>query len=489
MALRRALAGWIEERTGLIGAGRRFLTEDIPGGASYWYVFGSATLFALIVQVLTGILLTLYYAPSAATAWESTKYIYTQVPLGSFLISLHYWGASAMIALVVLHVLQVIVWGAYKRPREAQWIIGVVLLGLTFLMGLTGYLLPWDLNAYFASAVTINIAGSVPVVGPAIQALLQDGATIGTLTINRFFGIHIWLTPLALIAITVLHLVVFRHNGGAGRWRQTAAPAPGSVRAFWPKQIYMDTLAAAAICAAIVVLAIASPAPFDVKADPNRLNFQPYPAWYFLALFGLLNMLPPQLELVATVVVPTIIAALLVLLPWLDRSPSRAPSRRPWVLGGTALVLLGAVVLSVQAQASIDARRAATGAAASMMAVVPSASSPKISRGSTVYTTNCIGCHQANGQGVAATFPPLASNPFVVGEPAKVARVVLFGLTGPLQVNGHTFNSQMPAWKDSLSDEDIAEVITFVRASWGNAGGSVSASIVHTARVSPGAAK
>src|SRR5581483_7842096 len=130
-----SLVNWIEQRTGAVSATTGFLTEDVPGGASYWYVFGSATLFCMVLQFITGIFLTFYYAPSAATAWESTKYIYQHVPLGSFLISLHYWGATAMIALLFLHLLQVLVWGSYKAPREMMWIVGVLLLLVTLVLG------------------------------------------------------------------------------------------------------------------------------------------------------------------------------------------------------------------------------------------------------------------------------------------------------------------------------------------------------------------
>src|ERR1700722_14723220 len=182
-----AIVNWIQQRTGLVTQINDFLTEDVPGGASYWYVFGSATLFAMILQIVTGIFLTFFYAPSAATAWESKKAIYKN-PFQHFVLSLHYWGASAMIALVFLHLLQTVVWGAYKSPRELQWIVGVLLLLVTMVLGLTGYLLPWDMDAYFASQVAINLTINVPIIGQYIQYFAQDGITMGTLTINRFFG-------------------------------------------------------------------------------------------------------------------------------------------------------------------------------------------------------------------------------------------------------------------------------------------------------------
>src|SRR6202021_432647 len=206
---------WRDSRTGFVTMTKEFLTEDVPGGASYWYVFGSATLFAMIVQIVTGIFLTFFYAPSAATAWESTRAIYLN-PWTHFLLATHYWGASAMIALVFLHLLQTLIFGAYKSPREIQWVVGVLLLLVTLVLGLTGYLLPWDMDAYFASQVSLNITGLPPIAGPILQNIAQGGGTMETATINRFFGLHVWLMPAALVLLVGAHLAIFRHNGSAG---------------------------------------------------------------------------------------------------------------------------------------------------------------------------------------------------------------------------------------------------------------------------------
>ena len=468
------MLAWLEERTGVVSTLSEFLTEDVPGGASYWYVFGSATMFALILQVVTGIFLTFYYAPSAATAWESTKFIYDKVPLGSFVISLHYWGATAMIALVAMHLLQVLLWGAYKKPREVQWVVGVLLFLFTLVMGLTGYLLPWDLNAFFASQVAINIAGTVPIVGPMTQTFLQDGATIGTLTINRFFGVHVWLMPALLLALTGMHLAIFRHNGGAGPAVDEADLKKMKPGRFWPNQLFMDAAVSFVVFALLIALSIASPAPLDAKADPNQTSFVPYPAWYFLSLFGLLGILPPNLELLGTVVLPGGLVFLLIILPWIDRNPSRRFSRRPWLMGITALTIIGTVVLSVQAQMGIDAKRAKAGAATgAVAAVAPPSGSAAAAGGSTdpgakIYAANCSSCHGAAGTGVPGAFPPLAGNAYVTGDPKAVAHTLLYGLNGSIKVGSASYNGQMPPWKGTLSNADIAKVITYIRSSWGN---------------------
>jgi len=473
------LLTWIEQRTGLVSQTVDFLTEDVPGGASYWYVFGSATLFAMILQFVTGIFLTFYYAPSAATAWESTKYIYENVPLGWFVISLHFWGATAMIALLFMHMLQGLVWGAYKAPRELMWAVGVLLFVFTLVLGLTGYLLPWDMNAYFASQVAINIASSVPLIGGVVQQFLSGGAGMGTLTINRFFGLHVWLMPALLALLVVLHLIIFRHNGSAG------PPVDGDQKKlpqgrFWPNQMFMDAFASLVVFVIIVLLSIFSPAPFDQKADPTKA-FIAYPAWYFLALYGMLRVagqVPAQLttiaNLFATVIIPGALVTVLILLPWIDRNPSRRPGRRAVVLSATAVVLVLAVGLSVYSQLAVQKEQAETPAAPPAAAATTSGAGAKpataATKGATIYAANCQGCHGATGAGAPPNFPPLAGNPALNGDPKTIEHAVLYGLNGPLQVNGTTYNSVMPPWNGTLSKADIAAVLTYIRTSWGNKG-------------------
>jgi ubiquinol-cytochrome c reductase cytochrome b subunit len=497
---------WLDQRTGAITQMRDFLTEDVPGGASYWYTFGSATLFAMILQIATGIFLCFYYAPSTATAWESTKYIIEKVPAGHFVLSLHYWGASAMIALLAMHLLQVLLWGAYKKPRELQWIVGVILFIVTLVLGLTGYLLPWDLNALLASRVAINVAANAPILGPAVLHLLQDGNGISTLTINRFFGLHVWLMPAVLVLLVAMHLAIFRWNGPAGPPVDEAPKLkPGR---FWPDQMFMDTVVSFAIFVIIVALAAFSPVPLDDKADPNNVAFVPYPAWYFLALYASLDVagtLPativPIATLVATIVGPTILIVLLIVLPFIDRNPSRRLSRRPWVLGVTAIVMLGAIGLSYIGQSNVyhqqlahniigpNAPVALANAGGGELQTGPNGvngsmaqsgggtgnAPPAAGAGASVYSANCAGCHGATGTGVPGTFPPLANNPVVTGDPAKVIDIVKNGLNGvKITALGQTYQGTMPAWKGTLSNAQIAQVITYIRNAWGNKAAAVT---------------
>lgn len=484
------MLNWIESRTGFVSMTKDFLTEDVPGGASYWYVFGSATLFAMILQIVTGIFLTFYYAPSAATAWESTVAIY-QNPFQHFVLSLHYWGASAMIALVFLHLLQVLIWGAYKSPRELQWVVGVLLLVVTLVLGLTGYLLPWDLNAYAASQVALNITGTAPIAGALLQNVLQGGGTMGTATINRFFGLHVWLMPAALVLLVGAHLAIFRFNGSAGPIKDDRrGMKPGR---FWPDQMFMDGFISLLVFFVIIFLSFVLPPFLDAKADPTNSQFIPYPAWYFLALFGLLNLVPPAFELLATIVVPTLFVLIVLILPWLDRSTTRNLASRSGVLWGTFIAIVAIVGLSIYSQVSIKGKEALappsqseaqilasaqaaipttptttkSGATSTTLAANVGAQSASAIAGGKIFATDCSSCHGATGTGMVGAFPPLANNPVVTGNPHTVIGIVLGGLHGSITVAGSTYNGQMPTWKGTLSNSDVANVITYIRSSLG----------------------
>ncbi|HET6276178.1 MAG TPA: cytochrome b N-terminal domain-containing protein [Candidatus Cybelea sp.] len=477
------MLNWIEKRTGFISLAQDFLTEDVPGGASYWYVFGSATLFTMMIQIVTGIFLTFFYAPSAATAWESTRAMYLN-PYTHFLIAVHYWGASAMIALVFLHLLQVLIFGAYKAPRELQWVVGVLLLLVTLVLGLTGYLLPWDMDAYFASQVSLNIVGLAPIAGPVMQHIAQGGGSMGTATINRFFGLHVWLMPAVLVALVGAHLAIFRHNGSAG----PVVEDPRTLRPgrFWPDQFFMDGAFSLIIFVIICFLAFAAPPYLDEKANPTKF-FVPYPAWYFLSLFGLLALVPPEIhlgplsigtELIATIVGPTIFLLVVLLIPWIDRSKSRSFASRSGLLWTATLVIVGIVALTAYGQITTMIKQAAAppsppettvlAAAPAEAAAAPNPSSQQSSPGAPVFADNCSSCHGAQGQGVPGTFPPLANNPVVTGDATKVIAIVTGGLHGVISVNGQSYNGQMPAWKGTLTSKQIADVITYIRGSLGN---------------------
>lgn len=196
---------WFDERLGWRRVWEAIFLRKIPK-VNWLYTLGSATLFVAINQIVTGILLTIYYVPTPDHAYDSVQYITTQVPAGWLIRGLHHWGASAMVVLVVLHMLRVILHGAYKYPREMTWLTGVVLLLIVVGFGFTGYLLPWDQKAYWATTVGTQIAGTAPVVGDAILRIVRGGEELSAVTLARFFGVHVWVLPAALLTLIVGHM-------------------------------------------------------------------------------------------------------------------------------------------------------------------------------------------------------------------------------------------------------------------------------------------
>jgi quinol-cytochrome oxidoreductase complex cytochrome b subunit len=208
-----ATVDWIDERTSLSGGLRWTMFRKVPKGTNWFYTFGSATLFAFLSQAVTGVFLAMYYDPSVTNAYESTRYITNEVFLGEFVRGMHKWGATVMTVLIFLHMARTFFFGAYKYPRELTWVIGVVLLVLTFVMGLTGYLLPFDQRSYWATIVAANITASGPMVGPYLGDFLRGGAEFGATTLSRFYAIHMLLIPGAMAALIGAHLYLVARLG------------------------------------------------------------------------------------------------------------------------------------------------------------------------------------------------------------------------------------------------------------------------------------
>ncbi|HEX8206991.1 MAG TPA: cytochrome b N-terminal domain-containing protein [Solirubrobacteraceae bacterium] len=205
--------GWIDERTSLSGAGRWMLFRKVPKGTNWFYTLGSATMFAFLNQALTGVFLAMYYRPSANEAYESTRYLTNEVFLGEFVRGMHKWGSSVMVILVMLHMARTFFFGAYKYPRELNWVIGVVLLILTFVMSFTGYLLPFDQRSYWATIVGVNINGTGPLVGPYLSDFLMGGPDFNATTLSRFYAIHMMLVPGLIAALIGAHLYLVAKLG------------------------------------------------------------------------------------------------------------------------------------------------------------------------------------------------------------------------------------------------------------------------------------
>jgi menaquinol-cytochrome c reductase cytochrome b subunit len=204
---------WVDERTSVTGAARWAMFRKIPKGTNWFYTLGSATLFAFLNQAVTGVFLAMYYDPSATRAYESARYITNEAFLGEFVRGMHKWGSTVMVILIFLHMGRVFFFGAYKYPRELNWVIGVALLILTFVMALTGYLLPFDQRSFWATVVANNITASGPLVGPYLGDFLRAGPEFGATTLSRFYAIHMLLIPGAIFALIGAHLYLVAKLG------------------------------------------------------------------------------------------------------------------------------------------------------------------------------------------------------------------------------------------------------------------------------------
>jgi ubiquinol-cytochrome c reductase cytochrome b subunit len=335
----RTIIDWLEHRTGLESAIKNFLYEDIPASAGWHQIIGSMAVFFFVIQVFTGGLLAFNYAPTPGEAYNSVKYIMTEVTGGPLIRGLHHWGASVMLIIVVLHMTQVFIYGAYKKPREATWMVGVVLLLITLAFSLTGYLLPWDNRAYFGTVVTTHIASQAPLLGPYMLRLLgAQGDSVGNVTFSRFYALHTVLLPPLTIILIGIHIYLVRKHG--------VAPAPGDTapkRKFFPVQVFKDTVGVAIAFLILFIMAIVAKVPLERLADPTDTAYIPRPEWYFLFLFQILKFFKGPMETFGSVVLPGLAVLTLFLIPFIDRGPMIRLGKRTFAI---TFVVLAAIAWS-----------------------------------------------------------------------------------------------------------------------------------------------
>ena len=414
---------WFDRRTGINAVLHEALDEPIPGGARIAYVFGSALLFIFISQVVTGICLALYYVPSAADAHTTVAYIVKVVSGGSFLRSIHAYGSSAMVILLLMHVTQTFLYGSYKGRRELLWLSGCGLFVLVLCMAFTGYLLPWDEKAYFATAVGTNIASEVPLIGSWLKGLMRGGDNMGTLTISRFFVAHVLVIPAAIFAFIALHVYLFRKAGSAGPVDEDPFVPKQPAESFYPKQVIIDGIFALLIIAVLALLAKNIPFDLGPKADPADTHYITRPEWYYIPIFQWLRYWPGSLSFIGIVVVPGIIAFLFASLPFIDRRMERRPWKRPVAVGCYVFVFLALFGLGYQSYAS-DHRDAAVAKqivaqdkamddymrqpfqpdmSAGATATTTSSADPLVAKGTQIFRAHaCNACHGDGGVGTAA---------------------------------------------------------------------------------------
>jgi ubiquinol-cytochrome c reductase cytochrome b subunit len=334
---------WLDHRLQLAAPIREAAEHPVPRNtASWWYVFGSAALTVFLLQLVTGILLALIYVPSASEAWSSLQALNHDVALGWFIRAMHGWGSNFMVAIVLIHMVQVFLFGAYKFPRELTWIVGVFLLLMTLGMAFSGQVLRFDQDAYWGLGIGASIASRVPIAGPVIVKLMLGGPIIAGATLSRFFALHVFVIPGMLIGFVCLHLLMVLKLG-INEW-----PMPGRLvkRATYENEYHQLTRTDGApfvpyavwkdlFFSAFILLAVAACAlyfgPFGPagRPDPAIIQTAPKPDYFFLWLYALLSLLPPSMETPALLIGPVVAIAALVLLPFLSGEGEKSWRRRP----------------------------------------------------------------------------------------------------------------------------------------------------------------
>ena len=491
------LGDWLDHRTGYRHLSRRLLYERIPGGPRWRYVWGSTLAFIFGIQLLTGVFLWTAYSPSVQTAWESVYFIQHHIQLGWFVRGLHHYAAQTMIVLLALHLLQVVIAGAYRPPREINWWLGLMLMALVLGISLTGYLLPWDERGYWATQVTTKIISIVPLLGPTLERLVVGGPIYGHQTLTRFFALHAGLLPGLLMLLMIGHVAMFRRQGVTH-----PKNAKGEV-SFWPDQALRDGIACLVVFLVLMGLTFwAGPergfifgseagAALQAPADASQPSPSARPEWYFLSLYQFLKYFPGETEVYGAVVIPSLLVGVFILLPFLGR--------RRWghavcltmtfsVLGVATLLTLAAVREDqsnpIYQKGVIDGERRAQRAVelAYRQGIPPEGAVQLLRRdpqtqGPILFRNNCASCHRWNGhdgtgflameiqEGESIPMTPRASDLAGFGSRAWMRELLQDPSAERFFGHSKHKNSLMAGWSKEnitlLSDDELEAVVTF----------------------------
>ncbi len=410
----RKVYDWLEHRVQLEAPVTEAMTHLVPRTtASWWYVFGSASFVLLMLQVVTGILLALVYTPSAAHAWDSLQVLNHQLPLGWFLRAMHGWGSNFMVAVVLIHMAQVFLFGGHKYPRELTWVLGVFMLLMTLGMAFTGQVLRFDQDAYWGLGIGASIAGRVPFVGGQLVHLMLGGPMINGATLTRFFALHVFVIPGALLAFTSLHLWMVIKLG-INEW-----PMPGRLvrretymqeykelthrdgLAFVPLAVWKDLFFSAAILFAVAACAAVF-GPFGPKGapDPTIINTVPKPDFFFLWLYSVLSFLPADLETPFLLIVPPVAIAVLVALPFVAGVGEKSWWRRPVAVFSILFLAIGWGALTELGTYTPWSPQMHAWSGSPVPEKLLSQRSPLQRQGAVVFQQKqCRNCHQLGGLG------------------------------------------------------------------------------------------
>ena len=458
-----SIGKWLDQRLPLSDVIRATALHRVPrSSASWFYVFGSAALTVFILQVVTGILLALIYVPTAAQAWNSLQTLNHAVTLGWFVRAMHGWGSNFMVALVLIHMVQVYLFGAHKYPREFTWVVGVCLLLMTLGMAFSGQIMRFDQDAYWGLGIGASIMGRVPLIGGWLVTLLLGGPTIAGDTLSRFFDLHVFVIPGILIGLVGLHLLMVLKLG-INEW-----PMPGRlVRRetylrqyeelvhkdgvpFVPDAIWKDMIFAGCVLLAVALCALVF-GPFGPSGqpDPTIIQTVPRPDFFFLWLYALLSLLPPQLETPFLLIAPVVGIAVLLLLPFIAGEGEKSWRRRP--IAVLTVLLLAVTLATFTRLASYTPwspkMNAWSGAAVPQRYL--QGRSPLERQGALVFQDKqCRNCHALGGEG--GERGPALDDVAVNMTQDQLIRQVLQG------------GGNMPAYGRNLSPAEVTALVAFL---------------------------
>jgi ubiquinol-cytochrome c reductase cytochrome b subunit len=466
-SLLKHLIDEFEDRTGLIEQFKKLALHPVPPGAKWYYVFGSATLFSFFLQVFTGTILATAYVPATGQAYQSLNFITNDAAFGHIVRGLHYFGASAMIIFIGLHTIRVFLTGAYKFPREVNWLTGALLMPLVLGMAFTGQLLRWDQNGVWGVMVAAEQAGRTPFIGKYVAHFVLAGDTVGGATLTRFYAIHVFFIPALIFVLIGIHLYLVLRHGISEPPRAGHPVNPSTYRAeyeamleregrpFWPDAAWRDVVFSFAMIAVIFLLALfIGPPALGKPPNPSILKAVPRPDWYFLWYFALFALMPPKLESLGILLIPVLLGILFLMLPFINNKGERHPLRRPWAVGFVlaTMIMIGTLWhLGVKSPWSPDFE------AKPLPADVVRVTSGPAYQGSILFhQRGCEYCHAIDGYG-GHRGPDLS----YVADRMTTRQMTLRIMNG---------RGNMPAFAAILNPQEVHELVAFLETRKRNVG-------------------
>lgn len=403
------LINFINDRIGWNHYLKPFMYKELPSGLNWSATLGTLCALLFVVEAVTGMFLAMYYNPAPDLAYESINFITNDVPLGNILRGIHHWGASAMVILVFSHLMTSFFSGSFKAPRELTWVVGVFLFLITLGLGFTGYLLPWDKKAYWATVVSSNIPRDIPLIGDFITRIILGGDRVSGLTLTRFFSTHMLIFPSLMLFLLVLHIYLVRIHGMAEpplsvtSGKKPAEQAEDKIYRFYPEHLFRCAIAFTVVFSIILLLTSFAQIPLDNKVGTVDEAYLPRPEWYFMWLFQLLTFFSGRLEVIGSLVIPLGGVIILLMLPWISKNDLRGLADRPLATAVGISCIVGIVYLTFMGFSG----------ARSYGKIIPLPDRKldlSEKAGLKVFVEQeCAYCHNINGQGGKVQGPDLAN--------------------------------------------------------------------------------